>query len=268
MFPTLSRFEFIIAYFVGLTSGLHSASWGAFKDTVFEGYEPKKFFRSIIAGLTLGIFAFLFLKLNNVQHLNLGLFFLFVVTLERLFTETFKIFFREEDQTNYRIPSKLHLFGRIVHNNFLRYSLGLGYIALAALLFYLPKLIKVYVFNHALTSIFYGVLAGFIASALGGALKDAPFEGFDLLKFLRSPIIGGFWGLVLSFFTNDYSFLIFACVGAERITIEFYKTFVSRKPPGKFKFEKPVFKSWVVKRNRFVLPYFATWLLFIILLLL
>ncbi len=143
MFPTLSRFEFITAYLVGLTSGLHSASWGAFKDTVFEGYKPKKFFRSIIAGLTLGVFAFLFLKLNNVQHINLGLFFLFVVTLERLFTETFKIFFREEDQTKYRIPSKLHLFGRIVNNNALRYSLGLAYIALAALLFYTPKLIKV-----------------------------------------------------------------------------------------------------------------------------
>ena len=44
-----------------------------------------------------------------------------------------------------------------------------------------------------LLNILAGLLAGLIC-ACGGAIKDAPYEGFDGPTFLRSPIVGTFCG--------------------------------------------------------------------------
>jgi len=92
--------------------------------------------------------------------------------------------------------------------------------------------------NHLRTlNIFMGFLAGLICS-LGGALKDSPFEGFSPFKFLRSILIGTFWGAVSSFFTAE-PILAFMFAGySERITVEGYKIIRARKP-GKFDLPHP-----------------------------
>ena len=75
-------------------------------------------------------------------------------------------------------------------------------------------------------------LASGLSVAIGGAIKDAPYEGFNLLKFLRSPIIGLVEGAVISkLITNVNPYLLyFSVIGTERITTETYKLLRATKP--------------------------------------
>ena len=76
---------------------------------------------------------------------------------------------------------------------------------------------------------FWGNLAaGFLGGllvALGGALKDAPYEGFDPATFWRSPVIGSFWGVVLgeAFRGASYPLIGLSTIGLERVTVEAMK---------------------------------------------
>jgi len=76
---------------------------------------------------------------------------------------------------------------------------------------------------------FWGNLAaGFIGGllvALGGALKDAPYEGFDPATFWRSPVIASVWGVVLGveFPRTSCVLLGMSTIGLERVTIETMK---------------------------------------------
>ncbi|MCD6524263.1 MAG: hypothetical protein J7K48_04615 [Thermococcus sp.] len=87
-----------------------------------------------------------------------------------------------------------------------------------------------------------GALVGFLAGmavAMGGAIKDAPYEGFKAKTFWRSPLIGAFWG---SWLSKKYSLepipLFLATIGLERATVEAYKlyraTVKKNYVPGKF----------------------------------
>ena len=77
-------------------------------------------------------------------------------------------------------------------------------------------------------------------TAVGGAWKDAPVEGFSGWKFLRSPVVATAWAVVLSRFTGDWVLLTLAAAGWSVISIETYKTFLTGgRPPGKFA-DKPV----------------------------
>lgn len=252
--------------FVGAMSGLYSACWGAYKDCLFEKFQSKKFARSIIAGLVLGILLFYFLKENNIVNVNLGVFFLFVMSFERLFTESLKAFVRNEDQEKYTIPSKLHIFGKTVESKFFRLIIGSIFISGAFVLFYLPLFVN-FKLHGWMGGLFWGAMAGLIGSAVGGAWKDAPIEGFDPIKFFRSPFVGALWGILISLFTSNFSLLLFASIGGERMTVELYKTFVLKSIPGKFCATKPKFEDWIEKRKKFILPYTIAWIAFIVFLL-
>jgi hypothetical protein len=77
-------------------------------------------------------------------------------------------------------------------------------------------------------------------TAVGGAWKDAPVEGFSGWKFLRSPVVATAWAVILSRFTDDWVLLTMAAAGWSVISIETYKTFLTGgRPPGKFA-DKPV----------------------------
>ena len=88
------------------------------------------------------------------------------------------------------------------------------------------------------TSIAIGAASGF-AVAVGGAVKDAPFEGFDLATFIRSPLIGALEAPILDkvFKSPNGWLLALATIATERITTETYKLIRAQttlKPPGKF----------------------------------
>ena len=83
-----------------------------------------------------------------------------------------------------------------------------------------------------------GFLAG-LAVAMGGAVKDAPYEGFKEKTFWRSPLVGAFWGAVLAGRYGLKPFPLFlSTIGLERATVEIYKLYRAEVKkdyiPGKF----------------------------------
>lgn len=88
--------------------------------------------------------------------------------------------------------------------------------------------------EHLTRNLAIGFVAGTIIG-IGGGVKDAPYEGFRIKTFIRSPIIGALSCAVLGILIpNAHWFLLFlGTVGVERITIEIYKLLRS-KQPGKF----------------------------------
>ncbi len=81
-----------------------------------------------------------------------------------------------------------------------------------------------------------GLLAG-LSVAIGGAIKDAPYEGFKLLTFFRSPLVGlGVGWTISTYLTDSDPYVLFlATIGGERIVVEGYKLLRAQKP-GKFDF--------------------------------
>lgn len=96
-----------------------------------------------------------------------------------------------------------------------------------------------------------GLLVGLAAGlsvAIGGAIKDAPYEGFSLLTFIRSPIVGALvgWSIATQLHVVDPIPLFLASIGGERIVVESYKLLRVQKP-GKF-----TFGEWGVPKRQLV----------------
>ena len=108
--------------------------------------------------------------------------------------------------------------------------------------------------RSTLESVAIGGASG-LAVAIGGAIKDAPYEGFDLATFVRSPIIGAVEGPILDrvFKSPNGWLLALATIATERITTESYKLIRAQKTlkaPGKFYYgEWGVPKATVVNRS-------------------
>lgn len=220
----------------GFIAGLYFSIIGAIKDSPYEGFKIFSFVRSILLGLLCGFVVWRFFFYFPQTNINFAFLLFFVcVGLERQFTEIYKQFFRVESQEKYKIPSYVTVRAKIVENRFFRILIGLGLIIVFfSFLFWLRSFL--------ITSNFHEALKIFIASSVGGlyvsllgAYKDAPFEGFDKIKLWRSEIIAVLFGLLFAPLVNDYIVLGYASIGAERSLVEFYKTFISRKKPGKFR---------------------------------
>lgn len=105
------------------------------------------------------------------------------------------------------------------------------------------------------------LLLAALLPGIGGALKDAPYEGFDRLKFFRSPIVILIVGIVLKrLFPNlEDKYFLLSLWGAERIISECYKKIINGHVPGKFRRDlhhhlKP---SWKTYRKILLVPYCA-----------
>jgi len=209
-------------------SGLYTCLWGAFKDSPYEGFKPKTFPRSILFSAII-LCILLVLRKSDVLEAPATVIFFWVMGLERFSSEIYKGFFRVEDQSKYFIPSRMSFFGRFVQSEFLRYGVGLFLLGLILLLQSLDMQVTLF-WQFALISYLTG-----LSVAFGGAYKDAPFEGFDWIKFQRS-------GLVLLICAPLFymmgplslGMLVFMNIGLERFLVEYYKTYIQRNMSGKF----------------------------------
>jgi hypothetical protein len=94
-------------------------------------------------------------------------------------------------------------------------------------------------YEFHILNVFMGLLAGLIC-ALGGALKDSPYEGFKPLTFLRSIWVGTLGG-VFSCFVTANPYVAFCVSGyLERFLVEGWKIVRHRKPG---KFDREEFKT-------------------------
>ncbi len=252
----------LTALVIGLMAGAHSATWGMYKDAIYEGFTYRKYFRSIILS---GLIAIVFERVTNldvVQPANMVILYGMTYVIERGILEFYKTFLREEDQSKYFIPMQFHVGGKVVHSQWRRwltggaYAIGvalaiMGIMALQDVSLNLPSVVIV---------LLIGSVGGWI-SAFGGAWKDAPLEGFEWLKFFRSPVIASLYALLIACFTNDYLYISMGALGYTVGTIETYKTFFfPNKPRGKFAGKTIQFPEMLKKRYNFVPLFVAIWL--------
>lgn len=254
--------ETLVALATGLAAGLHSATWGMFKDAPHEGFTWRTYARSpvLAAGVAVALSRITGLDLTGAP----GIAVLFGVTygLERALIELYKTFLREEDQSKYTIPMQFSVGGEVVESRTLRLSVGALYFAGELLVLWgvhwlqhrgpaLPPLLAVFVVGSA---------GGWI-SAFGGAWKDAPVEGFHLFKFFRSPLIAFLYGIFLASLTTSYVLIFIGSIGYTVATIETYKTFFfPNEDRGKFQGKTPGHPELLRTRYRFVPLYVAIWI--------
>ena len=248
----------VFAVLVGLGVGLHIATWGMYKDSIHEGFTLKRYRRSVLVGVVLAPVASITTGLDASTAVGAVLLFGLTYALERATTEFWKTFIRDEDQSKHFIPMQFHVMGRVVRHPGARLAVGLGLVALALGLLQITRLLQpeTGAEGSLWTLIAVASLGGWY-SAFGGAFKDAPIEGFEALKFFRSPVVALTNGLLASNFTDSYPLIALVGIGFTVATLETYKTFFFPSTPrGKFA-GKPVLFPEMLDRRRYFLPLYA-----------
>ncbi len=218
---------------LGVLVGAHVSTWGAYKDAPFEGFHVTRFVRSILLAMGIGAVlsgAFGFDRTESMIVL-LGV----IYGIERLLTEYWKLFLRDHRADSFTIPMRFGIFGRPVDEHGTRYAIGGVIVVLTVLICVTVSLVQ-----NALPPqpqwflILFAGISGWL-TAVGGAWKDAPIEGFSGWKFMRSPIVATAWAIPLSFLTDNWVLMSLSAGGFAVASIETYKAFLVRnRPPGKF----------------------------------
>jgi hypothetical protein len=247
---------------VGVLAGTHIATWGMYKDAPHEGFTWARYSRGVLLGTIMGGAAASVIGIHLTQAAALVVYFGVVYILERAVEEFYKTFLREEDQTKYTIPMQFHVFGRVVQSRTARWGAGAAVLAAAVVLFLGARMLAQSPYASSLLVIGAVGTAASWFSAFGGAWKDAPIEGFETLKFFRSPGIALCWVLLLVQFTDHLILLGLAAAGYTVATIETYKTFFfPSKPRGKFAGKPVLFPEMLRRRRRFVPLFVGIWTL-------
>ena len=257
----VSPAAFLVAAVVGLLAGTHASIWGMYKDAIHEGFTTRVFARSMVVGSLAAVALQGWLRLPLPDASALVLLWGLAYGTERGIVETWKTFVREEDQSKYFIPMTFSIRGEPVKSRWARLGAGAGYVAIVSLcLLGIAQLDRgdggaIEIGRAALVGLAIGLII-----AVGGAWKDAPKEGFELLKFFRSPVMTVALALLMSRFTNSYLLVTVAAIGFERALIETYKTFFfPDKPRGKFAGKPVLHPHMLTVRKRFVPVYVAIW---------
>ncbi len=222
-------------------SGLYTSAWGAYKDAPYEGFSALRFPRSILASVGVAMFLYYGPLSIGDRFRSLPLFYVFlaVMGIERMVTEIYKACFRNSDQSKFMIPQRLTLLGRPIESELLRVGTGVVLMTGVFAIPFLPQVVM-----RLPGFVLTGFLTGMFISS-SGAYKDAPFEGFDPNKFLRSALVlAGASPLVYLLGPLELGFLIYTFGGLERLLVEYYKSYVIHSVPGKFRPELPRIEDW------------------------
>ena len=94
----------LIAAALGTLAGLHTATWGIYKDSIHEGFFWPRYFRSPIVGAVMAVIAYVIARPHVDTAGGAVAFFGVAHVLERGAIELWKTFLRNEDQEAYFIP--------------------------------------------------------------------------------------------------------------------------------------------------------------------
>ena len=250
----------ITAFICCLAAGLHAACFGAYKDSPHESFLLKRFVRELLIAWIVG-FGFFISGIWETE--NCLVLYLSAFTVTRVITEFWKLNLRVEPQGQFRIPTQIHVLGKVVHHRGLRILLGLVTPAVITGVYFVSVHLPASL-PPPVRGLVVGLLIG-LADASGGAYKDGFIEGFYLRKFLKSASYGPLGGFVLSFYTSHPLFHLLATIGFMRMFLELiYKILVDDYVPGKFKSMKARYPEWLKDRKWFLFPYALTWTLFVV----
>jgi hypothetical protein len=232
-----------------------------YKDAIHEGFTYRRYSRSVVVGALVGLLLERWTALDLTTGAGLVVLFGMAYVTERTIVELWKTFFREEDQSKYFIPMQFSLFGRPVRSRLARWAVGGVCIAVVGLV--VVGLRRLQGLELPVPWIVVALLVGSIGgwlTAVGGAWKDAPMEGFEPLKFFRSPLTTLCYALLLVPLTDNYLYIAMAALGFERATVETYKTFFfPNKPRGKFAGKPVTHPEMLTRRVPFAYLYATIW---------
>lgn len=244
---------------IGFCSGLHAAMYGAYKDSPHESFLPRRCARELV--LAVGIAAALDL-FDLAGGQSAFVVYLSVFALSRIATEFWKLFVRVEPQEGYRIPTQIHWMRTPVGNPAVRLLVGCGFLGAIYGCYRLFGLLPAW-WPDTWRGIAVGGGIG-LAEAIAGAYKDGTVEGFSPVKFTKSPVFGTIGGLIASLHTTDLAFMLLSAIGSMRMFLELlFKVLVRGYAPGKFRSMTGPFPSWTTRRRYFLVPYAATWALYL-----
>lgn len=248
---------------VGVAAGAHTATWGMFKDAPHEGFTWRKYGRSIAISALVGPAATTVAGLDATRAAGATVLFGLVYAVERALVEFHKTFIREEDQSKYAIPMQFAVLGKVVKGRRHRWAAAGAVLAATSLLaVWVASMDAASLPPWAIVAI--GGAAGWV-SAIGGAWKDAPVEGFHSVKFFRSPAIAGAFALLLSHLDTRMIVVALCALGYTVAVTETYKTFLfPSKPRGKWAGKPVVHPEWLRLRRRFIPLYAGIWALVVV----
>jgi hypothetical protein len=258
--------EELIALVVGLAAGAHTATWGMYKDAPYEGFTYRKYFRSIVLSAAIALIVAPLTDLDMHDASAMVILFGLTYVIERGINEFYKTFLREEDQSKYSIPMQFAIRGLVVEQRRVRWlAAGAYVIGVAAVVGGIYALQELDLCVDGLVVVLViGSLGGWI-SAFGGAWKDAPHEGFQPFKFVRSPLVALGYALLIAGLTHSYVFIAMGALGYTVATLETHKTFFKPNTPrGKFAGKEIRYPEMLVYRRRFVPLYAAIWVAIVI----
>ncbi len=258
-----------MVFLTGLTAGLHTSTWGMYKDTPYEGFTWPRYFRSTVVSTLLAFLLWKLIGLDPTTPSGIYLLWGSVYTSERAIIEIWKTFLRTSDQTKFFIPMQLHVFGRIVESKRDRYIAAFFYVGGIVLVSW--GLVTLWHMHQAgnlgwnpYVILLLLSVGGWI-SAFGGAWKDAPIEGFEWFKFFRSPAVAYSWGWLAANLTDNFVAIALCSLGFTIASIETYKTFFfPSRPRGKFQGMPIGYPEWMEKRKPFVFVFIICWLFVIV----
>ncbi len=256
----------LIALATGLAAGAHTATWGMYKDAPHEGFTWPKYLRSYVLSGPIAVVVAILTNIDVTRASGLVILYGVTYAIERAMQEFYKSFLRREDQSKYFIPMQFGVGGKPIAHHGKRLLVGVVYMAAVFLIFAgIGRLQTLDLAWSGLTvAVVVGSAGGWI-SAFGGAMKDAPHEGFELLKFFRSPVIAAIYGTLLAFLTTSYLLVFLGAIGYTVGTTETYKTFFfPSKPRGKFANKPVTHPEMQERRNAFVPLYVAIWVAVIV----
>lgn len=242
--------SFAITVFLGVLAGTHAATWGAYKDAPFEGFRPDSYVRSVLLAAVIAGSAYWWPG-SGIGRSSVVITVGMLYSLERLATEFWKTIVRTDDQSAYTIPMRFAVGGKPVDHTGIRYGVGAAVIVgIAGATASVTWLQQAFPLEPAWLLVPTVGAAGGWATAVGGAWKDAPIEGFSGWKFVRSPVVAAAWAVPLSLLTSSWVVLLIASGGFAVASIETYKTFFTGdRPPGKFA-DRPVRHALPALRRR------------------
>lgn len=256
--------DYLLATLIGALAGLHTSTWGMYKDAPHEGFGWPKYFRSTIVGAILGFGTHHFTQWNlgdpGLRFVYWGL----IYCLERAVTEFWKYFIREEDQSKYFIPMQFGIMGKPMKDARKRIPIGLAVAAICVGVFFGIRALEAKYGQSCPTWLMVVTVGSFFGwiSAFGGAWKDAPVEGFETFKFFRSPGVAISWAAVVAHFSTSWTVVAIAAEGFTVASIETYKTFFfPNKPRGKFAGKPILHPEYLTFRQNFVPLYAGIWML-------
>ena len=112
----------LLALGTGLAAGLHSATWGMYKDAPHEGFKWSTYVRSPILAAAIAVAIVAGTDFDPTSPAGIVLLFGVTYGLERAFLEIYKSFLRVEDQSKYTIPMQFAIRGKVVESSALRWS--------------------------------------------------------------------------------------------------------------------------------------------------